>query len=104
MSLSQILFFVISTVVGTTLILPFGYLRSQFSKSADAESQGLVLAGIAALEIVANVVASLLFTNVFRCIPVFLSRLSHQSLGTSWECSFFHGLVFLCLLPLMRCM
>ena len=61
-------FFTASVVAGSTLILPFGFLRGQFSKSTGAKTQGLVLAAIASMEILTGIVASLVLNTVFRYV------------------------------------
>lgn len=62
---SPILFFVLFTVMGTPAFMPFGFLRSQFSKSVGAGDQGLILSAIASLEIVTSIVASLVVGTTF---------------------------------------
>ncbi len=59
-------FFTASVVAGSSIMLPFGFLRGQFSKSTGAKTQGLVLSAIASMETFTRIVASLVLNTVFR--------------------------------------
>ena len=65
---NAVVYFGCCVVLGTTVLLPFGFLRSQFSKAAPPESQGVVLSGMAALEILATIAASFLQIAAFGCV------------------------------------